>query len=62
MDYDGTIIERLQTVLPVIERIRETFQCPSISVGVLHQGRTSLVKGFGHADQGALRVPDGNTI
>ncbi len=53
---------RLQTVLPVIERIRKTFQCPSISVGVLHQGRTFLVKGFGYADQGALHVPDGNTI
>lgn len=49
-------------MLPVIERIRQTFQCPSISVGVLHQGRTILVKGFGYADQGALRVPDGNTI
>ena len=53
---------RLQTVLPVIERIRETFQCPSISIGVLHQGRTILVKDLGYADQAALRVPDGNTI
>ena len=46
----------------MIERIRETFQCPSISVGVLYQGRTFLIKGFGYADQGALHVPDGNTI
>ena len=53
---------RLATVLPVIERIREIFQCPSISVGVLHQGRTFLVKGFGYANQGALHAPDGNTI
>ena len=52
---------RLQTV-PVIERIREIFQSPSISVGVLHRGHTYLVKGFGYADQAALRVPDGNTI
>ena len=49
-------------MLPIIERIRQIFQCPSISVGVLHQGRTFLIKGFGYADQGALRVPDGNTI
>ena len=35
---------------------------PSISVNVLHQGRALLVKGFGYADQGALRVPDGNII
>ena len=53
---------RLQTVLPVIERIRKTFQCYSISIGVLHQGHTILVKGLGYADQAALRVPDGNTI
>ena len=46
----------------MIEGIRETFQCPSISLGVLHQGRTFLVKGFGYADQGALRAPDGNTV
>ena len=49
-------------MLPVIERICETFQCPSISVGVLHQGRTFLVKGFGYADQDTLHVPDRNTI
>ena len=49
-------------MLPVIERIRETFQCPSISIGVLHQGRIFLAKGFGYADRSALHVPNGNTI
>ena len=53
---------RLQTVLPVIERNRKIFQCPSFSISVLHEGRTLLIKGFDHADQGALRAPDGNTI
>ena len=49
-------------MLPVIERIREDFQCPSISVDVLHQGRTFLVKGFGYVDQSTLRVPDEKTM
>ncbi|KAK0511174.1 hypothetical protein JMJ35_006726 [Cladonia borealis] len=62
MDHDNAVFERLQTVLPVIELIRKTFQCSSVSLRVLHQVRTPLVKGFVHANQGALRAPDGNTI
>ena len=46
----------------MIERIREPFKSPSISVDVLQQGRTFLIKGFDYADQGALRAPDGVKI
>lgn len=37
-------------------------KCPSLSVGVLHHGRTMFTQGFGYASKAMARVPDSRTV
>ncbi|CAM1509595.1 Fc.00g033340.m01.CDS01 [Cosmosporella sp. VM-42] len=57
-----SVVEQLEAVLGTIEEIRNIFQVPSFSIGVVYHGKTVLTRGFGFANQETRLVPDDGTV
>ena len=59
---DTNHVSRLEATTSTISTIRQLFQSPSISIGVLHNGKTIYTKGFGQYNKATSQTPDAEKI
>lgn len=59
-DTSNEIIQRLRKTIPEIEEVRKIVRVPSITFGVLHQGRIIFTGSVGSINDG--QTPDADTL
>ncbi|KAJ5660348.1 hypothetical protein N7507_006799 [Penicillium longicatenatum] len=57
-----TVLDRLNECLPQIHQIREICKVPSITFGVVHEGKVVFKEAIGHRDVEGNLQPDADTI